>query len=175
LQARAAAATLVLAVKILVAYYSRTGNTRRVAELLAEALGARGSEVTVEEILDRRARRGLGGLLSACVDATFGRRTEVHAPEARVAEFDMLVVGTPIWAWNGTPAASAFCRLWGKRARRCALFCTMLGPAAGRTFSAMSSELGDEPVATLAVARDHLKDPNGLERMVAEFAEKLTS
>jgi NAD(P)H-dependent FMN reductase len=161
--------------KVLVIYYSRSGRTRRVAALIAEALRAREVEVVVEELKDKQPRQGLGGLLGACVDATFGRKTQIRVPEARVEDFDVVVLGTPIWAWAGTPAAMAFCRDWGRRAKRTALFCTMMGPTAGGTFKALSSELRDEPLAALALSHRQLGSEETLKAAIKSFAESITS
>ncbi len=46
--------------KILVAYYSKTGNTKRAAEDIAKSLGA-----DLEEIKDKRNRKGFGRGLRA--------------------------------------------------------------------------------------------------------------
>ena len=46
--------------KVLVVYYSRTGNTRFVAETIAQSL-----EADIEEIKDRKNRMGIFGFLRA--------------------------------------------------------------------------------------------------------------
>jgi len=160
--------------KALVIFYSRSGNTRRAAGLIAGALEARGAEVVSEELVDKRSREGFGGLLRAGLDATFGRATAIQAPKADVAGFDVVVVGTPVWAWAGTPAARAFCRTWGRRAKRTALFCTLMNSTPGGTFKALSSALQDEPLATLALSHRDLKDEAALGARVEAFAAQLT-
>lgn len=161
--------------KVLVIYYSRSGRTRRAAALIAEALQARDVEVVLEELTDKQNRKGLGGLLRASIDSTFGMKTEIRAPGARVEDFDVVVLGTPIWAWAGTPAALAFCRDWGRRAKRTALFCTMMGPTAGGTFKALSSELRDEPLATLALSHRQLGSEETLKAAIKSFIEPIVS
>ncbi len=159
--------------KVLVIYYSRSGNTRNVAGRIAGSLETRGAEVVVEELVDRKSRKRVAGLISACVDSALGLKTDICAPEASVPEFDVVVVGTPIWAWAGTPAAQAFCRTWGRKAKRTALFCTMMSPTPGGTFKALSSALQDEPLATLAVSHSDLKENSRLEVKISHFAEKI--
>lgn len=161
--------------KALVIFYSRSGNTRRVAGLIATALEARGAEVVSEELVDKRSREGFGGLLSAGFDATLGRATAIHAPRADVSAFDVVVIGTPIWAWAGTPAVRAFCRTWGRKAKRSALFCTLMNSTPGGTFKTLSSELQDEPLATMAISHADLKGGPALEAKIDEFAGKLAT
>jgi len=49
----------------LVAFHSRTGNTRKVAEAMSNIL-----ESDIEEILDTKNRAGIFGFLMAGMDAT---------------------------------------------------------------------------------------------------------
>ncbi len=46
--------------KVLIVYYSRSGQTRNIAEVIAKKLGAE-----LEEIVDHRNRKGLLGFLPA--------------------------------------------------------------------------------------------------------------
>ena len=58
--------------KILVVYYSRTGNTKFVAEEITAELNA-----DMEEIVDLKSRGGKMGWLSASRDATGNRQTNI--------------------------------------------------------------------------------------------------
>ena len=62
--------------KILVMYATRTGTTRQVAEAIASELDA-----DLAEIVDRRKRLGLMGVVIEGVDAAFKRRTTVEPIE----------------------------------------------------------------------------------------------
>ena len=52
--------------KVLVAFYSRTGSTKLVAEAIAQALNA-----DVEEIKDKKDRNGIFGFLKSGYEAVF--------------------------------------------------------------------------------------------------------
>ena len=81
--------------KSLVVYYSRTGNAKFVAETIATEMSA-----DIEEIVDLKRRAGKLGWVSAGRDAMGGKETQI-APTKRVpADYDLIVVGTPIWAWS---------------------------------------------------------------------------
>jgi flavodoxin len=155
---------------VLVACYSRSGNTRRTAEAAAEALRELGAEVTLEEIVDRKPRGGLGGWLGAVKDAFFGSPTVIGGGSAAPEAYDVLVVGTPVWAGTATPAALAYCRVARGRARRTAFFCTMLGIGSRQAFSAMNQAVGDEPLATMALTGKQSAAPEHLRTAAAEFA-----
>ena len=88
--------------KILVAYYSRTGNTKKAALEIANKLGA-----TADEIVDLKDRKRLiVGWLVAGGDASKGKLTKIKY-EKEPTEFDLVVIGTPIWAWTLTAAVPA--------------------------------------------------------------------
>ena len=84
--------------KYLVAYYSRTGNTKQLAHQIAEALSA-----DIDEIIDKKKRKGVGGWLSAGRDATGKRDTEITAIKNPL-DYDVVIVGSPVWGSNLTPA-----------------------------------------------------------------------
>jgi hypothetical protein len=60
----------VMTMKSLVVYYSRNGNSKFIAQKIAEKLGA-----DTEEIIDKKNRRGWIGFLTAGRDATQGKET----------------------------------------------------------------------------------------------------
>ncbi len=64
--------------KTLVVYYSRTGVTGTVAQALAGQLRA-----DIEELRDRKSRRGPLGWLAAGKDATLKRLTDIDPPQPR--------------------------------------------------------------------------------------------
>ena len=79
--------------KSLVIYYSRTGNTKFVAEEITAELGA-----YIEEIVDLKSREGRPGWLSATRDGTGNRQTNIAETKRYPTNYDLIVVGTPVWA-----------------------------------------------------------------------------
>lgn len=89
--------------KILVVYYSRSGNTKKVSEDIAKRLGA-----DVEEIIDKKDRSGAGGYFIAGKDAMMGNLAEIQPLKKDPAQYDLVVIGTPIWSWDMTPAVRTY-------------------------------------------------------------------
>jgi flavodoxin len=79
--------------KSLVVYYTRTGNARFVAETIAAEVGA-----DIEEVIDLKKRSGILGWLRGGSDARKGKETEITQTQKVPANYDLIVVGTPIWA-----------------------------------------------------------------------------
>jgi flavodoxin len=60
--------------KSLVLFYSRSGNTRRVAEMIARQL-----EADIQELVDKKGRAGMLGFLRAGRDAMKKKTTELES------------------------------------------------------------------------------------------------
>ena len=74
----------------------------------------------------------------------------INPPKADPSTYDIIIVGTPIWAWNiSSPVRSYLAAMKGKLPR-VAFFCTM-GSKAGETFKVMEVLAGKAPVATLEI------------------------
>ena len=86
--------------KTLVVYYSRTGNTKFVAEEITAELGA-----DIEEVVDLKKRDGKMGYLSASRDATGNRQTNIAETKRNPADYDLIVIGTPVWFWRPSSAS----------------------------------------------------------------------
>jgi len=154
--------------KALVVYYSRSGHTRQVAELLAQKMSA-----DLQELIDRNARKGLVGWLKSGRDAIKEKETELapldHSPE----NYDLVVVGTPVWAGHPAPAVRTFLGKHDLGGKRVAFFCTMNARGGEETFAIMKGLLsGEEPAGTLAVAmKKQLTE--GIKKQVDDWASQL--
>ena len=90
--------------KVLVVYYSHTGNTRKAARDIATAMNA-----DIEEVIDMEAR-GSDTLsyLNACKEAAMERPGNIAPVKENPAKYDLVILGTPVWMWNMTPAIRAY-------------------------------------------------------------------
>lgn len=86
----------------LVVYYSRSGSTRIVAEAMAHSVGG-----TLRELVDANARTNL---FVGAMAALFRRPARLVNPNYDVAAYETVVILTPIWVGNPTPAANTFLR-----------------------------------------------------------------
>jgi hypothetical protein len=78
--------------RVLVVFYSRTGNTAAVAQGLARASEA---DVEVIEVAIRRA--GLLGYLLSGLEAMFDREALILPTKRNPRDYDIVLIGTPIW------------------------------------------------------------------------------
>jgi flavodoxin len=108
--------------KSLVVYYTRTGNARFAAETIAAEIGA-----DVEEIIDLKKRSGAIGWLSGGSDARRGKETEISTTKKSPADYDLIIVGTPVWASRPTPAVTTYLKKNDLSSKKVALFFTQGG------------------------------------------------
>ena len=122
--------------KALVVYYSRTGNTRAAAKEIASALNA-----DVEELDDGVDRKGLIGWLKAGRDGMKKAKVKLKPLKHNPAEYDLIVVGSPVWGGNITPAVRTFLAENNLAGKKVALFCTTGSPTPGEAITNMKEYL----------------------------------
>jgi flavodoxin len=115
--------------KALVVYYSRSGNTRFAAEKISQEIVG-----DIEEIVDKKRRKGPLGFLICGFDATIGRVTEISEMKRSPRDYDLIVVGTPMWNKRITPAVRTYLKHNNFLEKKVALFCTSLGSQSDRVF-----------------------------------------
>ena len=105
--------------KALVIYYTRTGNTKFVAETVAAKLGAE-----IEEVIDLKNRQGKLAFLPAGRDAMRGKETEIAQTKRTPTDYDLIVIGQPVWAGSPTPAIRTYLNKNDLSGKKVALFFT---------------------------------------------------
>ncbi|MGE5180482.1 MAG: flavodoxin family protein [Acidobacteriota bacterium] len=137
--------------RILVVYYSRSGHTKQIAEQLARALAA-----DVEAIADPTDRSGLRGYLRSGFEATTQRVVPIAACTHDPNDYELVVIGTPIWGMSVSAPVRSYLHRYQDRLRKVAFFCTCGGSGGERAFAQMSRACGLSPAATLIVREAEL-------------------
>jgi flavodoxin len=106
--------------KICIIYHSETGNTRRIAQHLESSLGAHLIEVT-----DKATYLPLTKFLAQCKKAHGEDKTTIEPEAIDVSGCDLLVFGSPVWAFRPTPAVhTAIATLKGCEGKKAIAFAT---------------------------------------------------
>ena len=121
--------------KALVVYYSRTGNTRLVAETIAEGLNA-----DIEEIEDKKDRTGAFGYLRSGYEAIFKKLTEIQPNNKKTEEYDLVIVGSPVWVGRLSSPARTYMTLHGHKIKNTTFFITC-GVNSGKIFNQWKNSL----------------------------------
>jgi flavodoxin len=132
--------------KTLVVYYSKTGNTRRLAEEISKQLCC-----DIEEIHDKKNRSGTIGWFSGSRDAFRKFLTDIEF-NLDPSGYDLVVIGTPVWSFNITPAVRTYFTRNIEKLNNVAFFLTGEGLGIKGAFKDMEA-LSSTPVASFELHR----------------------
>ncbi len=153
--------------KYLVAYYSRTGHNKTIGEAIAKALSA-----DVDEIIDKKKRSGRIGWLLAGRDGTSGKMTEIQTAK-NPQDYDIVILGTPLWAANMTPAIRTYLTQNNLTGKKVAFFICSGGDGYTNIFpKLMELASGATQLATLGITEEQFKN-NAYQSQLEAFIAKL--
>ena len=153
--------------KTLVVYYSRTGNSRKIASELAEALDAE-----VEELRERANRQGPKGYMLAGRDALRKRPAELLPLKHNPADYDLLVVGGPCWAFTMCTPTRTYVLQHKENFKKTAIFATAQDTgSARRAVDATVRAVEMAPVATMAITDSEIAGDHA--QRIADFVAAL--
>ena len=155
--------------KTLVLYYSRSGNTRNLAEEIAKKLHADIEEIHCKE----RYRFGSLGFFRAIAHVLLRRTPEIFPLEKKTTDYGTVIIGTPVW-WSA-PAAPVrtFLETHRNELGDVAFFSTQGGSSpSSKLYQEMKKISGRDPLATLTVSDADLRDHSFGDRL-ALFVKRL--
>jgi len=150
--------------KSLVAYYSRTGSTKTVAEAIANALNA-----DVEPITADTEGKSMGRL---AMQAMFNARAKIGQTSKDASLYDIVVVGTPVWASKMSTPVRTYLADNKSKFKSVAFFCTYGGRGSEKTLKGMESFCGKTAVGRLDILEKDVKSGEYVEK-VKRFATEL--
>ena len=154
--------------RTLIACYSRTGNTRKAAEALADRFAAPLAAIPCD-----RYEGAPRGLVRAGHDSVHGEAPEIDAIDPDPASFDRIVLGGPVWVWVIALPLRSFLRRTDLSDKRVGIFVTYGGGPHGRPLDQLEMALGRPPVARAAFAATTLSDESRLTEAVTRFAREI--
>jgi len=136
--------------KKLVVYFSQTGNTKRVAEIIAKE-----EKADVEEIKEVKKRyTGFGWMITAGAAAARKKKSEIREVEYDPNDYDLIYIGTPVWAGKMVPALRTYLNENKMNEKKIALFSTSGGGKPGGTFESIKELVGDCKIVGELAVRD---------------------
>ena len=105
--------------KILIVYYSLTDNTKFIAEALIDSIEADILELKpIKELkADSSTRFIWGGYQS-----TMKKKPKLIDFDINPLEYDLIILGTPVWAWNISPPMRSFLSKFDLTSKKVALW-----------------------------------------------------
>ena len=148
--------------KVLVVYFSRTGNTRQIAQAMTGPLAA-----DLECVQDGGAHSGIWGYVRSSYEAIRERVITIGAPIRDPSDYDLIILGTPVWAHNMCSPIRSYIAARKERFRAIAVFCTQGGSGASKVIGDIGKLCGRAPLASLVLDDQEIKK--------GQFTDKLTT
>jgi flavodoxin len=145
--------------KTLVAYYSRTGNTKKVAEALAESLNA-----DIEAIVSDTKAKGMGRL---AMQAFLRVHAKIAQTTNNAASYDVVVIGSPVWAGKMSSPIRTYLAQNKDKFTSVAFFCTHGNPrseGSAKVLESMEILSGKKAAAVLDVAANDVESGEYVEK-----------
>ena len=153
--------------KILILYYSRTGVTKKLAEAIKQQLNpVCAGRCDIEEVISVKKRTGVIGYVFCGKEATQKTLAEIKPITKNPRGYDIVIIGTPVWAWNISSPIRTILENNKGRFKKIAAFCTMGGDA-GKTFAEIEKICGSKLIATLSLKTNDV--------LAGNFKEKVES
>lgn len=152
--------------KTLVVFYSRTGTTKNMAELIAKKLHA-----DIDEIVDKKNRKGILGFIFGGRDAMKQSLTEISVSK-NPADYDLVVIGTPVWVGASTPAFRTYLNQYKKDLKKTAVFATSGGDTVDKTVVVLENYLNKKPIASVGWTNAEINQ-NQIDSKLNNFVENL--
>ncbi len=157
--------------KRLVVYYSLSGNTEAAAKKIAEKLGADLLKVDTEKAMPKSfaARIIVGG----------GQVMMNHIPKIKPlekdpADYDEIILGSPIWNSKGVPAINAFLQDEKAAAKVTSLFFLSGGGETKKGLEAITKKLPNLRNSVSLLDKKH-KDSKDNDTKIQKFVETINS
>jgi flavodoxin len=156
--------------KTLVVYYSRTGKTRFVAEKVASELKAE-----IEEVVDLKSRSGRFGFLKAGYDATRGNETEIEEIKKSASDFELILIGTPVWNSRPASAISTYLKRNDFAGKKVAVFCTNEGMGEEKAVDRTKALISKGDIVGELVVSKVFENQEETKSKISDWCRKLSS
>jgi flavodoxin len=155
--------------RAIIIYYSCTGNTKKVAETLAEYLKIRGEVKLLRlEALDESA-----SFFGQAARAFWHKKARIASTEWELSGYDLICLGTPVWAFGPSPAINTYLEKCSGLEGKSVLIFTTYGSGTGvnRCFNYMQdilSKKGAKDFKRFAIQQFKVNDKEFIKKLLAE-------
>ena len=156
--------------KALIVYYSYTGNTKKVAEALAEYLKQQ-YEVNIKRL---KPQGETSSFFQQAIAALFHKTTQLNEIDYDLGEYDLICFGTPVWAFGPAPAMNTYLNSsFGLKDKRVVLFSTYgSGAGVNRCLNYMQDILSNKGIKEFkkfSIQQFQVKDKDFLIKSIGKF------
>ncbi|WP_405267399.1 flavodoxin family protein [Methanobrevibacter sp.] len=141
--------------KILIVYYSRTDVTKGIANKIQSILNC-----DIEEITDDGKYDGKLGFLKGGMNATMGRASDINPISKDPADYDLVIVGTPVWSSNMATPIFTYLIQNKDKINKMASFCTCMGGGYDKALEKMAEVSGKQQISTMFLTSKDIDNPS---------------
>lgn len=161
--------------KSLIVYYSYTGNTRKIAERLKDILSRKGEA----EIYQLKPIDESNNFFVQAIRAFAGKRAQLPDLKFDLSSYDLICLGTPVWAFAPTPAINTFLDKCKNLDGKDAICFTTYGSGTGvkRCINTMIERLkqkGAFKISSFSIQQFRVNDTGFIEKVIEEALQKIS-
>lgn len=155
--------------KTLIVYYSLTGNTKLIAETIKSAIDADILSLKpVNELNpDKGSRFVWGGYQSF-----MKKKPKLEPIDINPLEYDLIIMGTPVWAWNFSPPLRSFISMFDLKEKKLAIFTSSQGQTE-KPLDNLKKIFGDNIIETQRFIEPLKNDTEEQKAKAIEWAKKI--
>jgi len=158
--------------KTAVIYYSYNGSCALIAETLKTELNA---DVFRVETLDEKKRKGIFLMLWGGGQVFKGIKPPLKPLSVDINAYDLIILGTPVWAGSPTPAIASFLSKNSITGKKIALFCCH-GGGMGKALDKLKALLsGNTFIGEINFISPAKADSAGVKQKLSEWAKTLNN
>ena len=130
--------------KTLVVYFSASGTTRKIAEMIAEVGDFSLYEITPKELYTSDDLNWMNKKSRSSVEMSNKKiRPEITDTDAHIKEYDTIILGFPIWWYVAPTIINTFLEAYDFSGKKIVLFATSGGSGFGNTVKELQSSASD--------------------------------
>lgn len=141
--------------KTLIVYYSRTNVTKGIAEKIQGLL-----DCDIEEITDGGKYDGKLGFIKGGMNATMGRASDINPISKNPADYDLVIIGTPVWSSNMATPIFTYLIQNRDKINKMASFCTCMGGGYDKALEKIAEVSGKQQISTMFLTSKDIDNPS---------------
>ena len=157
--------------KIAIVYYSMHGNVRYVAEKVAKETGA-----DLIELIPKKAYpdKGMRQFIWGGSAVTFKKKPDLEPYTFNASDYDLVIIGTPVWASNFVPPLRTFLEDNDLSGKKIAVIATSAGGNSVKCIEAVKEAVKtDSLVAVLSLLEPKNQPSEEKEKQINDFIETI--
>lgn len=154
----------------LVVYFSFNGNTKFIAEKVAETISADIIELKTSE---KYPEKGFQKYFWGGKSVIFGEKPKLINEHIDLNRYETIIIGTPVWAGAFTPPIKSLISQYKIQGKRIALFASHGGGGAKKCFTKLKKELSENEFISEIEFVEPKKSPEENSSKAVKWAKSL--